>query len=96
MLNAAAQQFALVRAIQSGVDADGDGARDLDGSRIYYVGQSEGSTWGIGVFAYEPAVRAAVFVVVPNASVPTALGTIRICASAVVNGSGVSGPCVLM
>ena len=68
MLNTVAQQFALVRAIQSGVDADGDGAGDLDGSRIYYVGQSEGSTWGIGVFAYEPAVRAAVFVVMqgPN------------------------------
>ena len=78
MLNAVAQQFALVRAIQSGVDADGDGARDLDGSRIYYVGQSEGSTWGIGVFAYEPAVRAAVFVVMQGPIGTTGTSQLRV------------------
>ena len=39
----------------------GDGAPDLDGSRIYYLGQSLGAMWGMLVFAYEPAIRAAVF-----------------------------------
>jgi hypothetical protein len=58
---AAAQYFALVRGIQAGVDVDGDGAPDLDASRIYYFGQSMGAMWGVLVFAYEPAIRAAVF-----------------------------------
>ena len=38
----AAQHFALVRALQAGVDVDGDGAPDLDGARIYMLGQSFG------------------------------------------------------
>ncbi|MCU1332462.1 MAG: hypothetical protein JWM08_1454, partial [Candidatus Angelobacter sp.] len=36
----------LVRAIQGGVDADGDGLPDLDASRIYYAGQSFGGIYG--------------------------------------------------
>jgi hypothetical protein len=32
----------LVRAIQGGIDADGDGLPDLDANRIYYAGQSFG------------------------------------------------------
>jgi hypothetical protein len=61
ILEAIAQYSALVRAIQAGVDVDGDSRTDLDGSRIYYLGQSLGSVWGIPLFAYEPAIRAAVF-----------------------------------
>jgi Bacterial Ig-like domain len=60
---AAAQTFALVRGIQEGVDVNGDGTRDLDGSRIYYFGQSLGAMWGMLNFAYDPAIRAAVFTV---------------------------------
>lgn len=61
MAQAAAQYFALVRGIQAGVDVDGDDAPDLDASRIYYLGQSMGANWGMLTFAYEPAIRAAVF-----------------------------------
>jgi Bacterial Ig-like domain len=60
---AAAQFWALVRGIQAGVDVDGDGKADLDASRIYYLGQSLGAMFGMPVFAYEPAIRAAVFTV---------------------------------
>jgi hypothetical protein len=60
---AAAQTFALVRGIQAGVDVNGDGTRDLDGSRIFYFGQSLGAMWGMLAFAYDPAIRAAVFTV---------------------------------
>jgi len=41
-------------------DLDGDGVADLDGSRIYYVGQSLGSLYGTMLNAVEPGVRAAV------------------------------------
>jgi hypothetical protein len=57
---AASQLFELVRAIQAGADVDGDGGADLDSSRIYFLGQSLGAMWGMWVFAYEPAIRAAV------------------------------------
>jgi len=50
----------LVRVIQAGLDLDGDGVADLDGSRIYYVGQSLGSLYGTMLNALEPNVRAAV------------------------------------
>lgn len=51
----------LVRAIQAGIDLDGDGAIDLDASRIYYAGQSLGSLYGAVFNALEPGVRAAAF-----------------------------------
>ncbi len=50
----------LVRVIRAGVDLDGDGVPDLDGTHIYYVGQSFGSIYGTLLNAVEPAVRAAV------------------------------------
>jgi len=50
----------LVRVIQHGVDYDGDGKRDLDPSRIYYVGQSHGGMLGTILSAVEPAIRASV------------------------------------
>ncbi len=50
----------LVRVIQTGLDLDGDGAADLDGGHIYYVGQSLGSIYGTMLNSVEPALRAAV------------------------------------
>jgi hypothetical protein len=40
----------LVRAIQAGVDADQDGAPDLDPSRIYFYGHSLGASYGMLTF----------------------------------------------
>lgn len=49
----------LTRAIQQGIDVDGDGKPDLDASHIYYAGQSLGGMYGTIFTALEPAVRAA-------------------------------------
>jgi hypothetical protein len=51
----------LVRVLQAGVDVDGDGAADLDGSRITYLGYSNGSNFGAGAVAVTPEIGAAVF-----------------------------------
>jgi hypothetical protein len=51
----------LVGTIQAGVDVDGDGARDLDPSRIYQFGNSTGGNMGTLLLAVEPGVRAGVF-----------------------------------
>ena len=51
----------LVHALKSGVDIDGDGSVDLDGSRLYYCGASAGAFAGVVLFALEPDIRAAVF-----------------------------------
>jgi hypothetical protein len=50
----------LVRAIQGGVDADGDGLPDLDANRIYYAGQSFGGIYGTIFLGVEPDIRAGV------------------------------------
>ncbi len=50
----------LVRAIQGGIDADGDGLQDLDPSRIYYSGQSFGGIYGAIFLGIEPDVRVGV------------------------------------
>ena len=50
----------LVRAIQGGVDADGDGLPDLDANRIYYSGQSFGGIYGTIFMGIEPGIRAGV------------------------------------
>jgi hypothetical protein len=50
----------LVRAIEGGVDVDGDGQRDLDASRIYSVGQSFGGIYGTMLMAVEPNLGAGV------------------------------------
>ena len=50
----------MVRVIQVGMDADGDGARDLDANRIYYFGQSLGGIYGTAFLAVELSVRAGV------------------------------------
>jgi len=58
----AGMHLQLVRALQAGIDVDGDGAVDLDAARIYLMGHSLGVAWGEMVFAYAPAIRAAAFV----------------------------------
>jgi hypothetical protein len=50
----------LVRAIQGGIDVDGDGLPDLDANRIYYAGQSFGGIYGTIFMGIEPDVRAGV------------------------------------
>jgi hypothetical protein len=50
----------LVRVIRGGMDADGDGAPDLDSNRISYLGLSLGGIYGTDFVALEPGVRAAV------------------------------------
>ena len=56
-----ADMMQLVRVLQAGVDVDGDGAVDLDGSRITYWGHSNGSSYGIGLYTATPELDAAVF-----------------------------------
>ena len=50
----------LVRAIQGGIDANGDGLQDLDPNRIYYTGQSFGGIYGTIFLGIEPDIRAGV------------------------------------
>jgi hypothetical protein len=50
----------LVRLIKSGLDIDGDGTPDFDGSKIYYAGQSLGAMYGTMFLAVEPDVKRAV------------------------------------
>jgi dienelactone hydrolase len=53
----------LARVIDVGVDVDGDGQRDLDSSRIYYLGVSYGGAFGTVLMGVEPNVRAGVLAV---------------------------------
>jgi Bacterial virulence factor lipase N-terminal len=50
----------LVRAIQGGIDANGDGLQDVDPNRIYYAGQSFGGIYGTMFLGIEPDIRAGV------------------------------------
>jgi Bacterial virulence factor lipase N-terminal len=50
----------LVRTIEVGMDVDGDGAPELDASRIYYFGPSLGGMYGSAFLAVEPNVRTGV------------------------------------
>src|SRR6266700_835986 len=49
----------LVRVIEVGVDVDGDGSPDLDASRIYYFGHSQGSNYGTVFLGIDPSVKVA-------------------------------------
>ncbi len=64
----------LVRAIQGGIDADGDGLPDLDANRIYYAGQSFGGIYGTIFLGIEPDVRAGV----PNVPGGSIIDIVRI------------------
>ena len=61
----------LVRVIETGVDVDGNGVRDLDPSRIYYAGHSLGGMYGAPFFALDRSVAAAAL------NVPVALNALR-------------------
>ena len=50
----------VVRAIQGGVDVNGDGSIDLDSHRIYYVGQSLGGIYGTILLGVEPDIHTGV------------------------------------
>jgi len=50
----------LARAVQLGMDVDGDGAPDLDGDRMYFLGWSFGAQFGAPLVGLEPAFRASV------------------------------------
>lgn len=51
----------LASAIQAGMDVDGDGSVDLDGSQITYLGWSFGANYGILAMALDAAFKGAVF-----------------------------------
>lgn len=50
----------VVRAVQGGVDVDGNGSAALDASRIYYFGQSLGGIYGTVLLGIEPDIHAGV------------------------------------
>ena len=60
MKQTAIDHLVLVRAVQLGIDLDGDGAPDLDADRMYYLGWSLGTNFGGPLVAIEPAIRASV------------------------------------
>jgi fermentation-respiration switch protein FrsA (DUF1100 family) len=47
----------MARVIELGIDVDGDGSADLDGSRISYHGQSAGGVYGAILAALDPSVK---------------------------------------
>lgn len=57
---AALDTMQLIRAIKAGMDLDGNGVADLDGSQISYAGLSQGAEFGAILMAVEPGIQAAV------------------------------------
>ncbi len=55
-----ADQMAVLRAIEAGIDIDGDGARDLDPTRMSYLGISLGGMLGATLVAVEDILPVAV------------------------------------
>ena len=55
-----ADQLALVRAVQTGIDVDGDGVSDLDATGLGYLGESLGGILGGTFIAIEPSLQMAV------------------------------------
>jgi dienelactone hydrolase len=50
----------LVRVIEVGMDVHGQGDRELDPARVYYIGFSMGANLGTALLAVDPGVRAGV------------------------------------
>ena len=61
-LQSGADHLSLIRLIQRGIDADGDGRTEVDPSRIYFFGQSLGAHQGLQLVAYAQPVRASYLV----------------------------------
>jgi dienelactone hydrolase len=55
-----ADQMALVRGVQLGIDVDADGSSDVDPNRLAYLGVSLGGILGATLIAIEPALQTAV------------------------------------
>jgi dienelactone hydrolase len=53
----------VLRAVQSGWDADGDGSTDLDGGQVQYVGASLGGIMGPQLLAAAPELGAGILIV---------------------------------
>lgn len=53
----------VLRAVELGVDADGDGVVDLDAARVQYAGASLGGIMGPELMAWDPDVRAGALIV---------------------------------
>ena len=64
----------LVRAIQGGIDSNGDGLPDLDANRIYYAGQSFGGIYGTMFLGIEPDIKAGV----PNVTGGSIIDIVRL------------------
>lgn len=60
LIQTVADLMQVVRAIQGGIDVNGDGHADLDANRIYYFGQSLGGIYGTILLGAEPDVRVGV------------------------------------
>ncbi|HJZ78065.1 MAG TPA: hypothetical protein VKE51_40330, partial [Vicinamibacterales bacterium] len=58
LVQTTADEMALVRMIQGGVDVDGDGHNDLDPVNITYFGHSQGANSGMALVAMTPEIRA--------------------------------------
>jgi len=69
-------EWQLVREIEAGMDVDGNGTPDLDPSRIYFAGASQGGEYGTMFMAVEPDVRAGTLTVPGDLWVDLRLGTI--------------------
>lgn len=50
----------LVRHLRAGIDLDGDGQVDLNGERLWFLGQSLGAHYGSLLLAVEPGIQAGV------------------------------------
>ena len=72
MRQTAIDWMSVVRAIQAGIDLDGDGQRDLSPDGMAYWGQSLGAFYGTLFMAMEPAVSTAVLNVGGGSATETA------------------------
>jgi hypothetical protein len=67
----AADLMQLLRVLREGVDLDGDGRPELNGRKVFYIGQSLGAFYGTLLHAVEPELSAATLNVGGGSAVPT-------------------------